>query len=241
MEAEARVTDAQAIIVAAGQSRRMGGTKKIWMSFDSRTVLEWTLMRFKEAGVLNGVVVTRDEDVRRVQDLLAALHLAYAVTPGGEERFLSVQAGLRALPNVSPTTVVLVHDAARFLVPAELIRQVAEAARHHGAALPVLEVPDTVKRVDSEGWVAATVPRNTLRLAQTPQGFHKAVIEAAYSRLLGQDVPTDDAEVVERAGFPVMTIPGDPINQKLTRPQDVVLMTALLNQGGEPDAHRAGV
>lgn len=218
----------------------MGGSPKIWMTFQGKPVIEWTLRRFQEAGVRQGVVVARQDDLMRVAEVLTHLQLDYQTTVGGSERYRSVQRGLRALGEVSPTSVVLIHDAARFLTPENLIRRVADRASVDGAALPVLEVPDTVKRVQESGQVECTVPRGRLRLAQTPQGFHYEVIVEAYRRLSGPLVPTDDAEVAERAGFPVWTVAGDPMNVKLTRPEDAIIMAAMA-EGGVGDADWPGV
>ncbi len=218
----------------------MGGNPKIWMTFQGRPVIEWTLRRFQEADVRQGVVVARQDDLTRVAEVLADLELAYQTTAGGSERYLSVRRGLQALGEISPKSVVLIHDAARFLTPKSLIRRVADQASIHGAALPVLEVPDTVKRVEESGQVESTVPRDCLRLAQTPQGFHYEIIVEAYRRLSGPLVPTDDAEVAERAGFPVWTVAGDPMNVKLTRPEDARIMAALA-EGGTRDADWPGV
>ena len=207
----------------------MGGASKIWLSLSGRPVLEWTLTRFKDAGVTSGVVVAQAGDHGRIVTLFESLGLAqFAVTTGGAERYLSVEAGLQALSGVDGRDIILVHDAARCLVSSALIQQVAAAARESGAALPVLEVVDTVKTVSPEGFVTATVPRHTLGLAQTPQGFQKALIDAAYRDWPVGRVPTDDAEVAERAGQLVRTVAGERQNLKLTRPEDIPWFEAAL-------------
>lgn len=233
MEAEANVTDAYAIIVAAGRSRRMGGEPKIWMTFQGRPVLEWTLSRFQAAGIQQGVVVAQADDMDAVRQLVTRLQMTYQVTEGGAERYLSVEAGLNALDRGGPEAIVLIHDAARFLVPPSVIGRVVEAAHQYGAALPVVEVADTVKQIDGEGRVEATIPRAALRLAQTPQGFRRTILAAAYRAWPGPQVPTDDAEVVEAAGYPVWTVVGDVASHKLTRPEDVAWMEALIEREGD--------
>lgn len=209
----------------------MGGPSKIWMPFAGRPVLEWTLTRFVAAGVTRGVVVAQEDDHETIRQMTHRLGMTIAVTAGGAERYLSVVRGLAALSEVQPDSVVLIHDAARFLVPAEVIRRVAEAAAEHGAALPVLDVVDTVKIVDEGEQVRETVPRESLRLAQTPQGFKKHIIDQAYARWTASRVPTDDAEVAEAAGFAVQAVRGDRVNQKLTRPEDVAWLEAMLKGG----------
>jgi 2-C-methyl-D-erythritol 4-phosphate cytidylyltransferase len=207
----------------------MGGASKIWLQFEERSVLEWTLMRFKNAGVTSGVVVAQAEDHEKIAALLQSMGLkGFEVTTGGTERYLSVQAGLKALNRVDSHDTVLIHDAARCLVSSGLIQAVAEAAHTFGAALPVLEVVDTVKTVSPEGFVEGTVPRQSLRLAQTPQGFRKSLIDEAYRQWPENRVPTDDAEVAEHAGMPVRTVVGERHNLKLTRPEDIPWFEAAL-------------
>ncbi len=228
MEAEANATDIYGIIVAAGQSRRMGGKSKIWMSFQGRPVLEWTLRRFRAAGVFKGVVAAQPCDHDAIQGLAASLGMAMRPVAGGAERYLSVREGLRELREAQSDDIILIHDAARFLVPHDLIERVITAAIAMGAAVPVVEVVDTVKAVSSDGLVERTVPRRELGLAQTPQGFQKAVIEEAYRQWAWERVPTDDAEVAESAGFPVRAVAGDRLNQKLTRLEDIGWFDAML-------------
>lgn len=237
MTVEGIVTDTHAIIVAAGTSQRMGGVNKIWMEFEGRTVLEWTLLRFLDAGVTRGVVVSQPPDYAKVQEIFRSLGLEQMqVVSGGAERYLSVKAGLDALSQASPDDVVLIHDAARFLVPMLLIRRVIAATEEHGAALPVIEVVDTVKSVGPDGLVKRTVPRRPLGLAQTPQGFRLGLIQKAYERWDSASVPTDDAEVAERSGVKVRAVPGDRLNQKLTQPEDSgwfeAVLKGLINHAG---------
>jgi 2-C-methyl-D-erythritol 4-phosphate cytidylyltransferase len=223
------ITGTHAIIVAAGTSQRMGGRNKLWINFDGRSVLEWSLARFAEAGIDQGVVVAQPVDQPAIRKLFLKLGLTQMrVVDGGPERYLSVMAGLAGLDGAGADDVVLIHDAARFLVPMLLIRRVVAAAQEHGAALPVIDVVDTVKSVGPDGLVKRTVPRRPLGLAQTPQGFKRGLIERAYAQWESAVVPTDDAEVAERAGIKVRAVPGDRLNQKLTRPEDIAWFEAVL-------------
>jgi 2-C-methyl-D-erythritol 4-phosphate cytidylyltransferase len=154
-----------------------------------------------------------------------------------------VRAGLRAL---APTDLVLVHDAARPLVDAALVGRVVEAATRHGAAVPCIPVPDTVKRVGATGMVEETVPRDMLRLAQTPQGFTAEVLrrahDAAHDRARDDatrpgGLATDDVALVERLGLPVVAVAGSRRNFKITDPGDLRVAEALLaSPPGEGDA-----
>lgn len=238
---EGILTGTHAIIVAAGTSQRMGGTNKIWMVFDGRPVLEWTVRRFVEAGISSGVVVAQPVDRARIKKLLQGLGLTtIEVVEGGAERYLSVIAGLAALTQAGPDDVVLIHDAARFLVPMLLIRRVIAATEEYGAALPVIDVVDTVKSVGPDGLVKRTIPRRPLGLAQTPQGFKKSLIQNAYARHRSTSVPTDDAEVAELAGIRVRAVPGDRLNQKLTQPEDIAWFEAVI-KGLDKHANGAGI
>jgi 2-C-methyl-D-erythritol 4-phosphate cytidylyltransferase len=154
---------------------------------------------------------------------------------GGKERQDSVRLALEA---IGPTEadIILVHDAARPLVSRALIDAVIAAAAEHGAAVPLVPPADTVKRLASDGSVEATVPRATLRLAQTPQGFRSAILREAYARAACDGFTgTDDAALVERSGRRVAAVPGSPGNLKITTPLDLVLAEALLpgRAGGE--------
>jgi 2-C-methyl-D-erythritol 4-phosphate cytidylyltransferase len=150
------------------------------------------------------------------------------VVAGGESRQESVALALLALsPDIE---FVLVHDAARPLVPAELVASIA-AAVHAGnpAVVPGLPVVDTVKQVDSDDHVLATIDRRPLRAIQTPQGFARAVLESAHALTDKQgSSATDDAGLVEISGQQVLVVPGHEEAFKVTRPIDLVLAEALL-------------
>jgi 2-C-methyl-D-erythritol 4-phosphate cytidylyltransferase len=150
------------------------------------------------------------------------------VLPGGSERVDSVRAALAALDD--DIRVVLVHDAARPLTPPALVDAVATAVLEgHPAVIPVLAVTDTVKEVDNEGRVLRTPPRGGLRAVQTPQGFRRDVLEAAYA--IEDTAVTDDAGLVEALGVPVTTVPGAEEAFKVTRPADLILAEALVARG----------
>lgn len=157
------------------------------------------------------------------------------VVPGGAERVDSVRVALDALDD--DIGVVLVHDAARPLTPAKLVDAVATTVLDgHPAVIPVLPVTDTVKEIDADGRVVRTPPRDALRAVQTPQGFRRDILRAAYAN---RDLPvTDDAGLVEALGVPVTTIPGAEEAFKVTRPADLVLAEALLAHSVPRDGQR---
>jgi 2-C-methyl-D-erythritol 4-phosphate cytidylyltransferase/2-C-methyl-D-erythritol 2,4-cyclodiphosphate synthase len=166
-----------------------------------------------------------------------------SIVAGGAARADSVRNGLAAAPDAA---VVLVHDAARPFLPAELASRVARAAAQDGAALAAVPVTDTVKRVagaSAPPRVAATLDRSTLWLAQTPQGFRREVLVRAYERA-GPDAggATDDSLLVERMGEKVTLVAGDPGNFKITTPEDLVRARARVEApvavGVGYDTHR---
>ena len=150
------------------------------------------------------------------------------VVTGGVTRQDSVARALLTLPD--DVDVVLVHDAARPLVPEELVTAVVAAVRAgHQAVVPGLPVVDTIKQVDASDDVVATVDRSTLRAIQTPQGFTRSLLQRAHAGAdLDQAPATDDAGLIERMGLPVHVIPGHEEAFKVTRPFDVVMAEAIL-------------
>jgi 2-C-methyl-D-erythritol 2,4-cyclodiphosphate synthase len=145
--------------------------------------------------------------------------------------------GLEALSN--DVEIVLVHDAARPFASTALAQSVIEAAVERGAAVPVVPVPDTTKKV-ARGVVTETLDRAELRLAQTPQGFRRDILEDAYRVLSGADV-TDDATAVELAGHAVAAVQGEPGNFKVTMPVDLELASLIANcRRGFGPGYRAG-
>ena len=140
------------------------------------------------------------------------------LAPGGAHRALSVVAGLRALG--AACAIVLVHDAARPFVSRETIDAVIARARRGVGAVAGAPLTDTVKQVLDGFRVTGTVPRDALWRAQTPQGFPRRMITEAYQRLDDPAAVTDDAEVCERAGFPVEVVADTPHNFKVTTADD---------------------
>ncbi len=209
-----------------------------------RTVLERTLATFAAHPAVDSiVVVVGAEEQERVRTAVSAFPKVVAVVPGGETRAESVRHGLNALPD--GTEIALVHDAARPLVSTDLIDRVIQGTIRFGAAVPGLPLSDTVKRVDADGLIRSTIPRTALietstdqksvfglTAVQTPQGVRVALLRAAYERSertsFGAFEPTDEASLVENYGASVLVVPGDAVNIKITRPEDVALAEWLI-------------
>ena len=212
------------VVPAAGSGTRLGpGLPKALRLLAGEPLLVHAVRRLRECPSIGPIVVACPPGgSTATATLLSAFDVT--VVDGGAERQDSVAAGLAALPDVA---YVLVHDAARALVPVSVVEAVVTALLDGASAVvPVVPVPDTVKRVDLSGAVLETVPREDLRSVQTPQGFRREVLVAAHAGAAG--CLTDDAGLVEAAGVTVQTVPGAPEAFKVTTPFDLRVAEAVL-------------
>jgi 2-C-methyl-D-erythritol 4-phosphate cytidylyltransferase/2-C-methyl-D-erythritol 2,4-cyclodiphosphate synthase len=227
---------ADAIVVAAGSSSRMGGVDKLAAAIHGRPLLAWTLDALAGAASVRGLIVVAAPERA---DALAGEPWLQAhgarVVAGGGRRQESVAAGVE----VSTAALVLVHDGARPLVTSRLVDAVVAAAAEHGAAIPVVPIAETIKRV-GDGRVVGTVARDGLATAQTPQGARRELLLRAYAANdpRGAATFTDEAAILEAAGTPVATVPGDVANIKVTQPADLSRVADLL---GSPAMSRVGI
>jgi 2-C-methyl-D-erythritol 4-phosphate cytidylyltransferase len=218
-----------AILVAAGRGERMGGGRpKAFLALAGQTLLERSARALGAAPSVAGLVaVVPPEAIEEASGLVEGLAKPCQVVAGGARRQDSVRAGLAALPR-GFDGVVLVHDAARPLVPVDVVEAVVRGALEHGAAIPVVPVADTIKEVGG-GRIASTVDRERLAAAQTPQGFRLDVLSRAYERAFADGVTlTDESMAVERLGLPVACVPGAPRNRKLTTTEDMAWAERVL-------------
>ncbi len=220
-----------------------GAPHKALLQLNGLPLVRRSVERLFESGALVGaVVVAHHEDVAAMRELLAPLsHAAgpvLAVVEGGATRQASCAAGLaevgrRLSAEERSTARVLFHDAARPLVTGSEIRAVLAALEECPAALLATPVTQTVKQADAEGRVTATVPRENLRLAQTPQGFRFTDALAAFERAAQAGFEaTDDVALAEFCGLAVRIVPGSPWNIKITTPEDLGLAAAILKLQG---------
>jgi 2-C-methyl-D-erythritol 4-phosphate cytidylyltransferase len=222
--------NALAILVAAGRGERMGaGRPKAFLALAGEPLLLRSARAFESAPTVGFIVaVVPEGHIDAARSLLAPIRKLRAVVAGGDRRQDSVLAGLKEVP-AGFAGVVLVHDAARPLVEPALVDAVATAADEVGAALPVLPVVDTIKRV-SGGRVLGTVDRSELGSAQTPQGFRFDVLVRAYEQAFRECLTvTDEAMAVERLGEPVAAVAGSPFNRKITTPEDLAWAEGVLS------------
>ena len=206
------------IVVAGGSGQRFGQLKQFAL-LDGRPVVERAVLacRPSSTGVVLVVPAETTDD-----------YGADVMVEGGATRSESVRRGLSAVP--PEADVILVHDAARPLASPALFRSVLEALLDGGAdaVIPGLAVSDTIKQVDQNQHVTATLDRNELVIVQTPQGFSADVLRRAHD---GCADATDDAALVEALGTPVRVVPGEPGNLKITTPADLRLAEHLLRDG----------
>jgi 2-C-methyl-D-erythritol 4-phosphate cytidylyltransferase/2-C-methyl-D-erythritol 2,4-cyclodiphosphate synthase len=208
------------IIAAGGSGTRLGAsTPKQLLDVGGQSMLARAVGAFDAHARVTEIVVVVPASVDRPPEtfVLPAAHKPVQVVAGGVRRQDSVVNGFA---RVSPRAdVVLVHDAARPFVTADVIDRTIDAAAMHGAVIPAIEARDTVKRV-AHGLVVETIPRETVYLAQTPQGFRRGVLEQAIAAG-GMLDATDEAVLAERAGHAVHVVAGDPRNVKITTQADL--------------------
>ena len=210
-----------AIVAAAGQGERLGvGTPKALVRLAGTPLLEHAVAAMNTAGVDHVVVTAPAALVGEFAEIVPGTH----VVTGGATRQESVRLALTALPD--EVDVVLVHDAARALVPVDVVQRVLAAVRAGAdAVVPVLPLADTVKEVDAGGVVVRTVDRSSLRAVQTPQGFRRQVLERAHAS--GLTGATDDAALAEAIGVTVTTVEGSPEAMKVTTVFDLTVAESI--------------
>lgn len=215
------------VVVAAGGGARFGGGRpKALLELAGTALVVHAVRALREGGCSGVVVAVRADLMAAVAELLPESDVR--VVAGGSTRQESVSAGLRAVP--ANARWVLIHDAARPLVPPAVVSAVrATLADGAPAVIPVLPVADTIKSVDPAGMITATVDRSTLARAQTPQGFERDLLERALENCVReQREVTDDAAAVAALGVPVRTVPGDARGLKITTPADLAVARAML-------------
>lgn len=228
-----------AILPAAGLGTRMGKTeapgRKQMMELAGAPVLVHTLRRFDSAATVNEILLAvRPEDRAALESLVAegAFKTPIRFADGGRSRQESVE---NALALVGPDVdLVAVHDAVRPLITPELIDQAVEQASRDGAVILGIPAVDTVKRVDQK-IVHATLPREMIMLAQTPQVFRTELLRRAYEQARADGFSgTDEASLIEHLGEDVHVMLGSSRNLKITRPEDLALAEFYLESSAAP-------
>ncbi len=209
------------VIVAAGSGTRFASEiPKQFLSLHGVPIIDWSINAFSAIDGIGEIVVVTPGDTALWKSFWKP-PAGIKTVSGGLRRQDSVLAGLEALGSSSR---VLIHDAARPLVSGSVIRNVMRGVIDSGAAVPVIPIRDTVKKVTSSSFVSGTVSRNGLLMSQTPQGF---ILENILSVLKDADEVTDECEAMELAGYEVIAVAGEPGNMKLTDPEDFMIMESL--------------
>lgn len=204
------------------------GAPKQFLALKGLPILLHSLQAFLNVPRITGIyVAVRDRERARVEELIAAHHLAgrVSVVTGGDSRQESVANALQALPSRSEEDIVLVHDAVRPLIDAATIERTIDTIAKHGAAIVGTPAVDTIKQVErtADGaLITATIPRELIVHAQTPQGARVPLMRQAFEEAaLDEFQGTDEASLLERAGIPVFVVPGSSRNFKVTQPGDL--------------------
>ena len=219
------------LLLAAGAGRRLGwAIPKAFVPLGGRLMVAYSLSSIARAGVADGVVLVAPEsECPRIQTLLPELEggsIVETVVAGGITRQESVRRGLESTG--TEASLVVCHDAARPFASPELFRRVVDAVANAEGAIPVLPATDTVKRVRDE-IVIETIPREEIFLTQTPQAFVASALRGAHDRAVTEGLrATDDAMLLEHAGFRVKVVPGEASNLKITSPEDLARAEELL-------------
>jgi 2-C-methyl-D-erythritol 4-phosphate cytidylyltransferase len=219
-----------AIIPAAGSGLRLGAEiPKAFLALGGLSLLTRSALAMSTvADVL--IVAAPADALDEASAQLAQVDAEIHIVAGGEHRQESVANALRMVPE--DVSIVLVHDAARPLVPIEVTQNIVAAIRNGAkAAIPVLPLVDTIKRVNNNGIAIETVDRNQLRRVQTPQGFDRVTLDLAYQN--PEVVATDDAGLMDALGIAVLTVAGDERSLKITTMSDVQHALSLLEATSE--------
>ena len=219
-----------AVIVAAGNSRRMG-FDKLAAEIGGQSVLFRSILAFQECEAVDRIVVvtsaSRMDWAMSLRDSPYRVSKLYGACSGDAERHLSVYCGLLSVPE--ETTMVAVHDGARPLVTPAAIARCVEAAKSSGAASLAHRVSDTLKRATQQGQVSESVSRENLWAMETPQVFDFALLRRAYEKVLDAgEIVTDEVSAVQSLGEAVTLVENDSPNPKITVPADIVLAEAIL-------------
>ena len=215
------ITQFHVVLVAAGQSRRLGGAvAKPWIDLDGHMVISHALDGLSQhEAVIGGVIVASPDMLQDAETL--AHKIGWQAVAGGAERSHSVRAGLDALAALSPSPdAVLIHDAARPFIPGAVIDRLAAAINDgYKAAIPVLHSADSLKQVE-DGLVTGRIDRDVIARVQTPQAFDFAALVAEHQRNTDTLI-TDDSTLMEDANYSVAAVAGDPVLAKITTAEDL--------------------
>lgn len=220
------------IITAGGFGKRMGSElPKQFLKISGKAILMHTLEAFYNYDSTNQLLLTLPEDWHEYwlnECAISNFSIPHELIPGGEERFHSIQNAIK----VAKGNIIAVHDGVRPLVCEKTIKRCFETAERIGSAVPVIPAKESVRWTKNN--VSKSVPRKEYVLVQTPQVFHAHILKKAYSFPYEPHF-TDDASLVEKAGFSINLVEGNEENLKITHPVDLLLAEVLFNQRKEEE------
>ncbi len=222
---------ASAVIVAGGKGTRMGADKnKVFLKLLDREIIARTVGVFRDCPEIDEiVVVTSEDDMAQMREVMDKCGYSVKLAEGGRERADSVMSGLM----MATGDIVLIHDGARACITEDIISQVIRDTRQYGAAATGVFVKDTLKTVDDNGNITATVDRGRTVHIQTPQGFFREEIIKLSKRAKAEGIePTDDTRVYEEYGKRVHLTQGSYENIKITTPEDLAVGEMILRRRG---------
>ena len=216
------------IIVAGGSGKRMGAAiPKQFIEVNGKTILQHTIESFRYYDATMQIIVVLPEEYIEYWKEECIKHNFTAINnlvAGGQERYFSVKNGLTALD--ADIELVAVHDGVRPMVSQETITKCFSAAASNGTAVPTAPLTESLRHIESDGSSAA-VPRNEYLSVQTPQCFTRQIIETSYQQPFSHHF-TDDASIVEAAGYAITTVEGNSENIKITTPTDLIIAREYL-------------
>lgn len=215
------------ILVAAGKGNRMGAIKKQFLPLGNLPLYIHPLRIFDRCGLINdGVIVVPEEDRERVSEEVSGLDLKknYLIVNGGIQRQDSVKMGLRAISS----DIVVIHDAVRPFVSEKMIVDCVMEAEKEGAAAVAIPSVDSLKEISEDLYICASVPREKIWHAQTPQAFRYALLKTAMEYAEKNSLNfSDEASLFTYLGIKVKVVPGSPLNMKITTESDYIIARAV--------------
>lgn len=212
-----------AIFPAAGRGSRMkADCNKIFLDLAGKPIIIQTLNKFAQIDRISNIIVAvAEEEIPIVQNLVKKIPKPIKIVAGGSERQFSIFNALKIVPTESE--IVMVHDAARPLVSRKTIENVIDSALEFGGAIAAVPEKNTIKIATEDRFVDQTLPRDRLWEIQTPQAFHREILQRAYESAIEEKfLGTDDSSLVEKIGARVKIVESDPYNIKITTPDDLL-------------------
>jgi len=218
------------VITAAGNSTRFG-ENKLLLDLAGKPLIIRTIEQFVKTSKVDEIIIAaRSQDIVFYQDLFERHHLQVTIVEGGKERIESVYIGAKT----SRGDIILTHDGARPLTPVWLIENLIQAVKEHSAAMTAVPPTATIKYAQEDKMIQKSLARNTTWIAQTPQGFRRNILLDALKAAIREKyfVATDDSEIVAKYAHPVIIVPGDDANIKVTYTSDLAIARELYQFAG---------